>query len=129
MSKNDFKSIIIVILVFLNIFFYSQYKSMSEKAQQITNIASLFNDLKYEDFQQELKDKTVLDAQNKVSEIINKVKKKDKVQSSWDRYIIIKYADKDTLMVNLIPTIEGDYVIRDMFFLNEDTYDKLRYKK
>ena len=115
-------------LVFLNIVFYSQYKNTKEKAQGIVNIASLFNDLKYTVFQQELKDKTVLDAQKNVEEIINKVNKKGRVLSSWAKYIIIKYADKDTLLVNLTSTIEGEYVIRDMFFLNEDTYDKLRYK-
>jgi hypothetical protein len=46
---------------------------------------------------------------------------------SLENYVALKYDNGNTLLVQTAQDEKGNFFIQDMFFLNEETYDKLSW--
>lgn len=129
MKKYKLKSTILYVfigfLILSNLFFYSRYIKFKENTNYIENmtnkisLAATTNDIDLF--------RTVASNQEEdfLVPLLGDVAMKGSDGSELENYIAIKYNNGNTLFVQITQNEEGIFLIKDMFFLEETTYNRL----
>lgn len=115
-----------IILVSINIFFYSKYKIEKEKNNFIEQITSRLS-ISSSDYYEPLLDYANFKDNINWQEIMGEIDSKRTSSAAISNYIAIKYSNGNTLMIENVLGNRGDYKIQNMFFLNDNTVKNLKF--
>ncbi|MBU5314618.1 hypothetical protein KQI38_21570 [Tissierella carlieri] len=124
-----FNALIVLVLLLLisNLFFYRKFKEMDRNSNYVFNISRAITIAANENFTEALTLKLLPEDLDYLIDKFEKIKPEIGTTYNMKSYIAIEYKNGSTLMVKVTRNKEGEFLIQDMFLLNEDIYDKLKY--
>ncbi|MGF7059698.1 hypothetical protein [Brassicibacter mesophilus] len=118
--------ILVLLLLALNSFLYSKFKKMESNTNYISRLSSAIaiaansNDMVF------LTPELLPEDQDYLIDTFETIKPAIGRQYSIKNYIAIEYANGNILMIKVTRNREGEFLIQDMFLLDEDIYEKLK---
>lgn len=117
--------VIVGCLLLSNIFFYSKFVTIQRDVNYMTNIANKINLAKTIKSIDPIK--TLISDRDKdlFMPLLEEMAVKGGDAYSLENYVVLKYNNGNTLLVQTAQNEEGNFFIQDIFFLDEQSYDKL----
>lgn len=129
MGKDKVKSaipyILVGILILSNLYFFVKYTVLKENTDYVKDISGRINfaaELRETDLVEEV---ASIQGEDFLMPLIEEVADKASNGYRLENYIVLKYDNDNTLLIEVVQDKEGKFLFQDMFFLDETNYDRL----
>lgn len=127
-SRANFCIFVLLILSFIsNLFFYRKSKKLEITCNYISNISRSITIAAHENSIEILTPKLSPQDLDYLINTFEKIQPKIEREYTVKNYIAIQYKNDSTLMIKVTKDKEGNFLIQDMFLLDDNIYDKLKY--
>jgi len=123
---------LVFILLFSNILFYKKVEELEENNDYVFNMSRLITGAAHSSLKEILTSKFSDFLPSKVDYLMEQF---EQIESSigtkygMDNYVAIKYANDNIVMLKVVQNEEGKFFIEEIFLLDKDIYDRLKYKR
>jgi len=123
---------LVFILLFSNILFYKKVEELEENNDYVFNMSRLITGAAHSSLKEILTSKFSDFLPSKVDYLMEQF---EQIESSigtkygMDNYVAIKYANDNTVMLKVVQNEEGKFFIEEIFLLDKNIYDRLKYKR
>ena len=110
-----------------NLFLYRKSKELEKNADYISNISRAITIAAHENSYEFLTPKLLPEDFDHLIDAFEEIKPKIGRQYNIKNYIAIAYKNGNTLIIKIVQDKKGDFLIQDMFLLDENIHDKLKH--
>jgi len=122
---------LVTLLVVSNIYIYREYKVAKRNSEFLDRMVHKISVAAHGWYPELITEESSIKDENHWKKILGEIRGKELQGHSYyyDHYIALKYQDGSTLMVEVGQDWDWDFVIVDMFFLDNEALEELRYSE
>ena len=117
--------VVVGFLLLSNIFFYSKFVTIQRDVNYMSNIANKINLAYTVESMDPIKALISDQKKDLLMPLLEEMAVKGGDAYSLENYVVLKYNNGNTLLVQTTQNEKGNFYIQDIFFLDEQSYDKL----
>ncbi|MTI48134.1 hypothetical protein [Sporosalibacterium faouarense] len=125
--KKDLIVLLFLLLLLSNFFFYSKYQLLKNDLGYDFRIARRVNIAVSEDSIEPIIELSSVKDKNFFNNILKEINTHISNRYQVENYVVIKYDNRNTLMLRVTENSAGTHLIEDIFFLDDDTSYKLMH--